>query len=493
MELAESQARHLVLVRSLPAHRRYNAAMLHDATSDMLTLLGPILNPKPDGSVEFIADGAIVGDASGTITYIGPASALKPTPPRTVRQSQGLILPPFLDAHIHIPQHSIRGRFMEGIERNPPQGRLLAGLNRNVFPAEAKCSDEAYTRAVVQSFLHDTLSKGVVGGAAYMTVHPRAAAIALEMLPEMWSVGMVLMNMNCPEYLRSSEKTLEEDVRVLAERFGRRFIVTDRFAVAVDTTLRKRAVAFAEKYHLRMQTHLNEQLPEKRFVEETLYPGYGSYTDVYRRDGLLNRRPILAHCVRMSDEEFQIVAGYDCAIAHCPTSNTLLGSGIMSLERVVDSGIPWAICTDIGASPTTSLLAEMAQFLKVHPNSRYASPHEAVFRSTLAPAQILGQEQKVGSFAVGRPMSFIEVQANKLSSGASADEAIQRGLLGLTDWTDANRTCALTHLRETGLDCGLELTLLEEDLRKTASALENKVVAVTIAGNEVFRRDQHFA
>src|SRR5205814_9889089 len=151
--------------------------------------------------------------------------------------------------HIHIPQHPIRGDFLKDVEPNAPEGALLAGLNKNVFPTEAKCADRAYTERVIRGFLDDTLSKGVVGGAAYMTVHTRATELALEILPPTWQVGLVLMNQE-PAYLRTDEANLERDIRHLAERFGRRFIVTDRFAIAVDSQLRQTAARLAKELGL---------------------------------------------------------------------------------------------------------------------------------------------------------------------------------------------------------------------------------------------------
>src|SRR4051794_17831579 len=120
------------------------------------TILGPILIPRPDGRVDFLPDGAIACDDSGIITSIGPAEA--GPPPALSRRSRGLILPPFLDAHIHIPQHPIRGHFMDGVNANPTEGRLLAGLNRNVFPTEAKCEDASYTAAILEDFANATLA-----------------------------------------------------------------------------------------------------------------------------------------------------------------------------------------------------------------------------------------------------------------------------------------------------------------------------------------------
>src|SRR5215212_9817595 len=152
----------------------------------MLAIRAPILNPRGDGTVQFIADGALIGSDGGLIEFIGEWREIAPQldpvshPPRLMNR---IILPPFLDNHIHIPQHPIRGRFMEGVEANPHGGRLLAGLNRNVFPAEQRCHAEEVAEQVVREFLDDTLSQGVVGGAAYMTVHASATRVALRMLP----------------------------------------------------------------------------------------------------------------------------------------------------------------------------------------------------------------------------------------------------------------------------------------------------------------------
>jgi len=457
---------------------------------------GPVLNPLPEGGVAYWRDGVLAGDDRGRIVAAGPWDEVAPRlalDAAAVPRSAGVILPPLLDAHIHIPQHPIRGRFAEGIEADPPGGRLLASLARNVFPAEARCESPAHARHVVAAFAADTLSSGVIGGAAYMTVHARATRIALERLPDTWSVGLVLMNGRCPENLRTDEATLADDVAELARDFGRRLIVTDRFAVSVDTPLRRTGVALAERHGLRMQTHLNEQRAEKKLIEEVLYPEAASYTDVYRRDGLLGRDPILAHCIQMRPEEFDLVAATGGAIAHCPVSNTLLGSGVMPLDAVRAAGIPHALCTDVGASPTTSLFCEMAQFLKVHAaSSAAATPEEALWLVTLAPARILGLDGRLGSFAPGMEHSFIEA-AWTGEPPATAAEAIL-GLAGLAPadldgWRAAGdpRARAVATLRDAGLEWGADLALLDADVRAAAGRVAGCVRRVTVAGRTAWR------
>lgn len=384
---------------------------------------GPLLLPQEDGRIVFHADGALASDAGGMLRFAGAWEELHHHVPaaQPARRSEGVMLPPLIDAHIHIPQHPIRGRFVQGVPADVPGGRLLAGLRRNVFPAEAKCADPDHAQRVVDQFLADTLSNGVVAGAAYMTPSALATEIALSHLPPQWSVGLLLMNQNCPPDLRSDEPNLDGDFVRLARRFGRRLIMTDRFAVAVDTPLRRRGAALAERLGLRTQTHLNEQIGEKEFVESKLYPQAASYTDVYRRDGLLDHQCIVAHCIHMRESEWKILSDSGCAIAHCPTSNFLLGSGLMSLAEVSQHKIPYAIATDVGASPTVSMLAEMGRFMQVHSQSEGASAAAALFRATLAPAKILGLDHELGLLAPGRPMSFIEITGQ----GADADEMIR--------------------------------------------------------------------
>jgi guanine deaminase len=443
---------------------------------------GPLLNPRSDTKLNKFADGAIVGDQSGKIAYVGDWAAIAPhVSGAAVRQSAGVILPPLVDAHIHIPQFPIRGRFLEGIGNQPEGGRLLAGLNRNVFPAEALCCQATFSQQVSREFLAGTLSQGVVGGAAYMTVHAEATRLALEILPETWSVGLVLMNQLCPPDLCTDQPNLERDITQLAQRFGRRFIVTDRFAPVVDSRLRQQASALAEKFGLRMQTHLNEQISEKEFVEQAMYPDAGSYTNVYRADGLLAREPILAHCIWMGDEELAMVAeSPGTLIAHCPTSNILLGSGVMPLDRIIAAGIDYAICTDVGASPTTSLLAEASQFLTVHAGrSTAATVEAALYKITHAPAAALGWGDKLGTFEVGKPMSFIEVDV----------QAIDRlyRTVSLTDHADLR--AAVAELEQRGLAAGEQADLLEGFVRRAAALFEQAVQRVTVGGREIWRRD----
>jgi guanine deaminase len=466
-----------------------------------VVMRGPLLNPRTDGSAAYYPDGVIAGDERGRIIAAGDwkeiATRLGVAAQRAVA-ARGWITPPMLDAHIHIPQHPIRGRFLEGVVDLPPEGTLLAGLNRNVFPAEGRCNDPSVTRAVVEDFRRDTLAHGVVGGAAYMTVHAEATRAALTDLPGTWNVGLVLMQRHCPQYLRTDEAALDDDIASLAGDFGTRLIMTDRFAGAVDSQLRRRGVGLARRHGLRMQTHLSEQLAERAWIE-SLYPEAANYTDIYRRDGLLDRAAIVAHAVRMRPEELDMLASatsLGAAVAHCPVSNTLLGSGIMPLDELIARDIPFALCTDVGASPTTSLLCEMVQFLRVHRGrSPAATAEQAFFRTTLAPAQILGLADRLGAFEPGKECSFIEVAGPAPHDvPPNAEGAILFGLLELDEQdlarydTEGDRRRMVDRLFTHGLAPGPELATLTADVDREAARLNEKIQRVTLAGRVAWER-----
>jgi len=160
-----------------------------------------------------------------------------------------------------------------------------------------------------------------------------------------------------------------------------------------------------------------------------------------------------------------------------------------------DAGIPHALCTDMGASPTTSLFCEMAQFLKAHASSSSAAtPEEALRLVTVAPARILGLGDRVGTFAPGMEWSFIEVAWDGAAPPATAREAILGGLLSMREaelesWRrgDGAAAAAMRRLRDEGLDWGHDLAVLDADVRATAMRLEGCVRRVTRAGRVLWR------
>lgn len=162
----------------------------------------------------------------------------------------------------------------------------------------------------------------------------------------------------------------------------------------------------------------------------------------------------------------------------------------MRLEEVKRRGIPYAICTDVGASPTTSMLCEMAEFLRAHAGvNPSATAEEALYRSTLAPAEILGVDREVGSFEVGKSMSFIEVGAAGVVMEQSAEEVIRMHLLGGPEAGTSAYGETRTKLAAEGLRAPSEMDALAGEVEGTIAKLGRKVMRVVVAGKEVWRRE----
>jgi len=383
----------------------------------------PVLTPTTAG-FSFLSDAAVIVSEEGRLESL-TAFADRPGSEAANYAPAGLLLPPLVDCHIHIPQFPIRGRFMEGVR---PPGGLLEGLARNVYPAEARCVDPTVARQVAREFLEDTRSNGTLGGVAYMTSHPAAVRAALEELPETWRVGLVLMDQNCPGELMISVDDAVVAFRALFADFGQRVVVTDRFAVVCSSRLRRAASAVAAELGMTTQTHLSEQPAELAAVAR-LYPDARHYTGVYDRDGLLGPGTLLAHCLHLSDEEWGLLGERGCAVCHCPVSNTALGSGTLDLSRLAEFGVPWALCTDVGASPSTSLLEELSHFLEVHagrPWGGLATPEVGLLHATVAARELAGVA--VGGLTPGAAFGALEFAA-AVPAGATEGEVI-RALFG---------------------------------------------------------------
>jgi len=446
-------------------------------------LRGPILNPQPDRTIDFLPEGVIATGDDGVIDFVGDWRAFCEThggDGAAFEPVDGLICPPMLDLHTHVPQWPIRGQFCNGVDATSPGGRLLAGLKRNVFPAEERFASLEYARHVTDQFQQDTLANGIVGGCAFLTVHPEAAFDTMSRLGLLWHGGLVLMDQNCPERLRNNHY-LQVDLRNLAESLGKRHVITDRFAVTTSSALRQYGAAIAREFGLMTQTHLNEQITEKRFVEETLYPDADSYTHVYLRDGLLDTRAILAHCVQMTAAEWSIVQSRRAIVAHCPTSNALLGSGICALDEMIEREIDYAICTDVGASLTTSLLAEMAMFLLVHRGrSRHATACEALWRTTLGPAGLLGVDGQIGAFKIGMPLNYIVRRLSSPITSNSAEDVIRDHLLNLRAFRSRTTDEELSQLAD-AVPSPAALLHLQEDAAELARRTDGAIARVVMS------------
>ncbi len=312
-----------------------------------------------------------------------------------------LILPGFIDTHVHSPQLDVIASY--GTE-------LLDWLNNYTFPAERAYADPGTAEAGAARFLDALLANGTTSAVVFPTVHKVsadrlfAAAEAREMRI---LAGKVLMDRHAPDGLRDEAPADEHDSVELIERWHGRgrnaYVVTVRFA----PTSTQRQLDMAGRLcqadpTLYMQTHVAENRDEVKWVAE-LFPSARSYLDVYTRAGLLNRRSVLAHAVWLDDEDRAVLRDTGAQIAFCPSSNLFLGSGLFNWQANIDAGVPVSMASDVGGGTSLSMLRTMADGYKVCAmGGRRLTAWAALHAATRAPAIALDLDHEIGSFDNGR-------------------------------------------------------------------------------------------
>lgn len=371
---------------------------------------GTILNPIDSTTTEIIHNGFLEIDDNGRIANIGQNEGSN--------GDSNLIIPAFVDIHTHLPQFDVRGAFSGN--------KLLSWLKNCIWPEEAKFSDIEHVKDVSGRFYKDLIKHGTLTAGIYGTIHERAVSKMIDMMPIRGRLGKVMMDRNAPESLYETTEESLEITRRLCEKYGDKHMVTPRFAPSCTMESMVKAGEIAREYDCYVQTHLSENEDEIAWVKE-LFPESKNYTDVYNRAGILGPKTIVAHVVHCSDEELQVLKSTGTKIAHCPTSNEALKSGTMPLDKILELDIPFALATDVGAGPKTSMLDVMRCFLDVH-DTPNANPESALYYATLAGAKILGYGNETGSLEKGKSADFLvlnmKVDANEQDN--TADSIIRK-------------------------------------------------------------------
>jgi guanine deaminase len=344
-----------------------------------------------------------VFEAAGEWRSLAPAL---PAGTQVVDCSGRLIVPGFVDAHVHYPQSDIIASYGE---------QLLEWLERYTFPTERRFGDPAHAREVASFFLDELLRNGTTTALVFATVHPASVDAIFEEARARGmclAAGKVLMDRNCPEFLRDTAASGYEDSAALIERWHGRdrllYAVTPRFApTSTDLQLRLAGQLAAEHPGVLVQSHVAENMDEVRWVAE-LFPASRSYLDVYDRFGLLRRGAVYAHCIHLDAADRRRMAEAGAAMAFCATSNLFLGSGLFDLDAARAHRVGVGIGTDVGGGTSFSLLRTLAESYKVAQLARQRlSPLEAFYLATLGGARALGLDDRIGSFLPGRAADFV--------------------------------------------------------------------------------------
>jgi guanine deaminase len=361
-------------------------------------------DPFRGGALRAEADAGILVSADGRITDRGPFAEVRARHPSepVSELTDGLLLPGFVDAHVHFPQARIIG------ELGMP---LLDWLERSALPEEARMADLGYAQQIAAEFVCGLADSGtttaLVFGAHFApavdALFTAASARGLRVTSGL-VVGDRLLR---PELHTTPQRAYDEGL-ALANRWhgtGRnRYAVIPRFALSCTDDLLASCAALHEAVPGSWFTsHVNENTTEIATVRDLFDC---SYVDSYDRHGLIGSRTVLAHNVHPTDAELERLAAGRAAVAHCPTSNAALGSGLFPLDRHLAHRVPVALGSDVGAGTGYSLFKEglqayFMQRLRGADGVPLTSTH-LLYLATTAGAAALGLGEEIGDLSPGK-------------------------------------------------------------------------------------------
>ena len=353
---------------------------------------------------------AVGGDLSGTSADV------------TIDARGCAVLPGFVQTHVHLCQTLFRGA--------ADDLALLDWLKRRVWPLEA-AHDPASLRASARLGVAELMRGGTTCALTMETVHHTEEVFrVVEESGFRATVGKCMMDKGeeVPAGLREeSEDSIRESLALLERWHGRadgrlRYCFAPRFAVSCTRGLLERVSTLARERGVMIHTHASENLSECELVESETGMRNVLYLDSL---GLSGPHVLLAHCVHLDDEETGLLASKGTHVAHCPSSNMKLGSGVAPVSEMLARGVSVSLGAD-GAPCNNRLdmFTEMRSAALLQKVSRGADalPAARVLRmATLDGARALGLGDEVGSIEVGKRADITVLELGRLHTTPRPD------------------------------------------------------------------------
>jgi len=337
----------------------------------------------------------------GRIAAVQPG-ARPPGPDWLCEDHRGQLLTPgLIDTHVHSVQLDVIASY--GSE-------LLDWLERYTFPAEARHADAAHAREQAETFADALLAHGTTSAVVFPSVHATSVDAlfgAAQRRGMRLITGKVLMDRHAPEGLRDDVSQAQAQCQALIARWHGTdrlaYAVTPRFAATSTPEQLAMAGALLQLHAgVYMQTHVAESRAEVAWIAR-LFPEARSYLDVYHRAGLLNERAVLAHGIWLDDADRKLLADTGAQVAHSPSSNLFLGSGLFDWQAMVDARAEVSLASDVGGGTSLSMLRTMADAYRVQAlRGVRLSAFKALHSATLGAARALKLEHEIGSLEPGR-------------------------------------------------------------------------------------------
>ena len=391
--------------------------------NDLFGIRGFLIDAPEFGTIRSRRNGALVID-KGRIAAAGDYDDLRRLERRPldwIDRGPVAILPGLIDCHTHLPQYPAVAR---------GESELLPWLRQHIFPIERDFSGPK-ARVEAPQFFHELARHGTTTALVYAAIYEDSCDICFEAARESGlRVIMGKMMMDIGSYGQLQPKKVLSVSLIESERLCRKwhrsesgrleYAFSPRFAVTCSERMLRSAAELAARLDAYLQTHLAENREEIEKVHH-LYMWATDYTDVYEKCGLLTPRTVLGHCIHLTRREIDAIANAQASIAHCPTSNLFLGSGLMKLDQVLKAGISVGLGSDVAAGPELNMWQVMRAAIDVQkarsayePNLRSLRPSEAFYLATQGGAHALGKAQIIGTLDPGKEADLIVIDLRAL-------------------------------------------------------------------------------
>ena len=387
-------------------------------------LRGFLIDAPQFGALRARPNGAILVE-NGRITDVGDYDDVRRLhPPNSIRwinRGAVAIFPGLVDCHTHLPQYSVVAR---------GESELLPWLRQHIFPVEREFTGPK-AREESPQFFRELARNGTTTVMAYAAIYEDSCDIGFEAARQS-GIRTILgkMMMDLGSYGQIQPKKVLSISLLESERLCRKwhkaenglldYAFSPRFAVTCSEKLMRGAAELAARFGAYLQTHLAENREELEKVHH-LHMGTRDYTHVYEKCAMLTPRTVLGHCIHLNPREIAAIAAAQSTVAHCPSSNLFLGSGLMKLDQLLKAGIHVGLGSDVAGGPELSMWHVMRAAIEVQkartayePNLRPLRPSEAFYLGTQGGARALGKSPAIGTLEPGKEADMIVIDIAKL-------------------------------------------------------------------------------
>jgi guanine deaminase len=402
---------------------------------DLFGIRGFVIDAPEFGTLRGWQRGAVIVE-NGRIAAVGNYDDLRridrPTPVRWIDHGAVAIFPGLIDCHTHLPQYSAVAR---------GENELLPWLRQHIFPVEREFTGPK-ARAEAPQFFQELARHGTTTAMVYAAIYEDSCEVGFEAARES-GLRVILgkMMMDISSYGQLQPKKVVSVSLIESERLCRKwhraengrleYAFSPRFAVACTEKLMRGAAEMATRFDAYLQTHLAENREEIEKVRH-LYMGAHDYTHVYEKCGLLTPKTVLGHCIHLNPREIAAIAAAQSSVAHCPSSNLFLGSGLMKLDQLIKTGIAVGLGSDVAAGPELNMWQVMRAAIDVQkartayePNLPALRPSEAFYLGTHGGASALGKADIIGTLDVGKEADLLVMDLSALAPYPNNQRALE--------------------------------------------------------------------